>query len=319
MRLQKDSKVFLMGVLADTLISKGYNAADAANAEKGPRAAELAKEYGVSTGGSSSAGFSSLDPQQAIQASIKALQDANKPAVESLQASIPETQAKYAQTRSQLQASQAPLEQKYKNLLEQIKGQKTADVTSQTKATNATLAARGLSTQDPGAQQDLQNAIQPINSNYANLENQTGLAEADAVRALQDSIANLTPQETSDTRAIQNAIAQLYSGAGQQGVSTGLNLYSTNLASKQAADAAAAQKAQQDIANEIARAQLANQTKETNYAINKPYYQPSTSAADADILRQILGMGSQSSTPSSFQSIYGPVNPKTNATPGYNQ
>ena len=36
-----------MGALAQALIAKGYNPTDAANAENGPRAAELAKEYGV--------------------------------------------------------------------------------------------------------------------------------------------------------------------------------------------------------------------------------------------------------------------------------
>lgn len=46
-----------MGALADILVSRGgYNMTDALNAEKGPRAAELAKEFGASTGSSGSSG-----------------------------------------------------------------------------------------------------------------------------------------------------------------------------------------------------------------------------------------------------------------------
>ena len=45
-----------------------------------------------------------------------------------------------------------------------------------------------------------------------------------------NSIANLTPQETADQRAIANAIASLQSGAAQTGISQGLSLYSTKLA-----------------------------------------------------------------------------------------
>lgn len=41
-----------MGALAQALIARGYNQTDAENAEKGPRAAELAREYGVDDNGS---------------------------------------------------------------------------------------------------------------------------------------------------------------------------------------------------------------------------------------------------------------------------
>lgn len=307
-----------MGALADALVSKGgYNSIDAQNAENGPRAAELSREFLGSSSSSSSGNFKSIDPGETIRAAISAMQEVNKPAVDSLQASIPETQAKYAQTRTQLQASQAPMEQKYQALLDKIKGQQTQDVTAQTKATNATLAARGLSTQDPGAQQDLAGALQPINYQYTGLANETGLAQVDAVRQLQDSIANLTPQETSDTRAIQNAIGQLTSGAGQAGLSAGINLYGTNLSAQQAAQAAQQQQAQQAIANQLAQAQLANQTKQTNYETAKPYYQPEAPNNDLAVLQQILGMSSQTNTPSSFQPIYGPPNPKTGQIGGY--
>lgn len=62
-----------MGVLANALVQRGYNMTDALNAENGPRAAELAKEYGVG-GGTTSGGNPQLDVNKAIQDSFQRLQ-----------------------------------------------------------------------------------------------------------------------------------------------------------------------------------------------------------------------------------------------------
>lgn len=64
-----------MGALADILVSKGgYNKTDALNAEKGPRAAELAKEFGVSLGGDSN--LSATDQlTQSVSNTINSLWD----------------------------------------------------------------------------------------------------------------------------------------------------------------------------------------------------------------------------------------------------
>lgn len=174
------------------------------------------------------------DPNSIIQESIKRMQEANAPAIRSLQASIPETQAKYAQTRQQLQAQQPSLEQRYQNTLDSIKNQKTADVSAQTRITSNELGKRGLTGDSTLAQQEVQNAVQPINAQYTNLEQQTALSREDAIRSLQNQLANLTPQEVADTRSIQNAIAQLQSGAASQGVTQGLNLNAQNIAQQNA-------------------------------------------------------------------------------------
>jgi hypothetical protein len=285
---------------AQSLISQGYGGYAGwgdTEADADFRATGGSGKKTTPSGSSSSSagGFSSLNPQDSINAAIEAMKKANEPAIASFQAQIPEIQSKYAQTKSQLQASQPSLEQRYQGLLDQIKGQQTADVTAQTKATNATLAARGLSTQDSGAQEDLAGALQPINSQYTGMATQTGLAKEDAIRDLQDRIANLTPQEQSDVRAVQNAIAGLSSGAGQSGVQAGLNLYSTNLSAQQAAQQRADQQAQQAVANQLAQAQLANQTKQVNYETGKPYSTDS-GVGDISALQAIFG-GNKSSEP----------------------
>lgn len=182
-------------------------------------------------GGSSApvSGGSTNDPSAIIRESIKRMQEANAPAVQSLQASIPEVQSKYAQTRQQLQAQQPSLEQRYQQTLDSIKNQKTQDVNAQTRITSNEMGKRGLTGDSTLAQQEIQNAVQPVNAQYTNLEQQTALSREDAIRALQNQLANLTPQETADTRSIQNAIAQLQSGAASQGVTQGMNLYQNQL------------------------------------------------------------------------------------------
>lgn len=207
----------------------------------------------------STAGVGGQDPIALAKQTMALQQEANKPAMESLQAQLPEISQKYGQARSQLQAQQPSLEQRYSNLLAEIKGKQTADVASQTRITSGELGKRGLVGSSTLAQQELQNAVQPINAQYAGLTNQTGLAQADALRELQNSIANLTPQETADQRAIANAMAQLQAGGASQGISQGLGLYSTNLAQSNADRTFAEQQKQTAIQNALAQLQ-ANRT-----------------------------------------------------------
>jgi hypothetical protein len=68
-----------MGILADVLVSKGgYNPADALNAENGPRAQELAREFGVNLGGSSVMGDYATNFADQIVSSQQELIDRQK-------------------------------------------------------------------------------------------------------------------------------------------------------------------------------------------------------------------------------------------------
>lgn len=255
------------------------------------------------------------DPYDAIKKAIEMQKQANQPTVDSYNAQIPEIQQKYDQTRSQLQASQPSLDEKYKNLLDSIKGNQTQDVNNQTRITSNELGKRGILGSSTLADQEIQNAVTPLNQKYTGLLKDTTLAQSDADQALQNQIANLTPQETSDVRAVNNAIAQLQSGAATSGANLGLNIYNSNVQQQQqqvqndlAAKQLAAQQAQQQIANSIAQQQLANQTRETNYTTGKPYYQPQAdNSVDlsglGDFLSKYLNNGSNGGAPSTFQPL----------------
>lgn len=209
----------------------------------------LKSQFQTAQSASSSSSFS--DPQSSIKEAIRMTQEANKPAVESLRASMPEVSQKYAQTKTQLQGQSSSLEERYKNLLSSIKGQGESDVNRQTVITSNELGKRGITGDSTIAQQEIQNATSPLRQKYATLEKETGLAREDALKNLQDSITGLTSQETADLRSIQNAIAQLESGASSSGIQTGLSLYSQQLAQQNADRQFSEQKRQNDIAEAI--------------------------------------------------------------------
>jgi hypothetical protein len=260
------------------------------------------------------------NPQKAIEKAVAMQKEAIQPAVSSLQASIPETQAKYSQARQQLQSQEMPLQDRYKNLIDSIKGQKAESINKQTIITNSELAKRGLSGDSTMAQQEIQNVIEPISRNYMGMEKEAGLAREDSLRMLRDAITNLTPQEVADTRSIQNAIAQLQSGAGQAGIGQGLNLYQSNLDNtfrQQQFDEA---KRQNDLAEKLAGAKSNYLTLSEGQTIIDPNtgqivytapktYKPESPSGGMDLtaLMQILGGNTTSmgktETPSTFQPI----------------
>lgn len=255
--------------------------------------------------GSGSYSGGSIGPQSSFEDTLKRTielsQQANKPAVDSLQASIPEQSAKFAQQRTQLEAEKQPLKDRYQSLLAQIKGNQKVSEDRQFVTTNNELGKRGISGDSTLAQQEITNALNPITQQYTGLYTDTGLAQESDLRSLVNQIANSSTTETEANRLVQNAIAQLQAGGAQSGINLGSNLFQFNtaqntqqeLARQQAAfqsQQLTAQQQQNAIDNAIKQQQLANQTKETNYAVNKPYYQPTTGGgSDISALQAIFG------------------------------
>ena len=182
--------------------------------------------------------------------------EAIKPIVASLEATKPEITSKYNLARNQLQASEQPLKDRYQTLLDSINTQKTSDVSAQTRVTNSELAKRGITNDSTLAQQEVLNATQPLNERYTNLSTQTGLEREDSLRSLQDSIANLTPQETADLRAISDAIAQIQANSAQTGIAQSLDLYSRGLDNQLAQQELGERQKQNAIANALAQAKF---------------------------------------------------------------
>lgn len=158
----------------------------------------------------------------AVKRALELQQQANQPAVSSLQASIPEIQQGFSQQREQITAEQAPLQERYKNLLADIKQQGKVREEAQTRVTSGELGKRGIVGSSTLAQQEIQQAVDPIRADVMGATRDIGLSREDSMRALQNQLANLLPQETEQVRAVQNAIAQLQAGGSREAIQTAL-------------------------------------------------------------------------------------------------
>lgn len=194
--------------------------------------------------------------EDTVKKAIEMQKTANAPAVASMQAQIPEIASQYAAQKANVTAQQQTLSDRYKNLLDSLNTNKTADVNKQTLITSNELGKRGILPASTLAQQEVQNAVQPVTAQYNNLQTQTALDQTSGQQSLEALMNQLTSGQVADTRSVNNAIAQLQSGAASSGITTGSNLYGQNQATL-AAQAAQLYKEQQDkIANDLAQQQI---------------------------------------------------------------
>lgn len=187
-------------------------------------------------------GYSSIVQQQ-----LKLQQQANAPAVASLQQSIPEIQNKYAQTSAQLKAQQAPLEQRYQNLLNQITANQQKEEQRTSIAGARELGRRGISSESGFYDQFQNQQLSPVTQFYTGQAATTGQNREDAIRELQNLIAGVSTQETEQTRAVQNAIAQLMSGGNSQAIQNALGIYQNNQEQERLAQASEFQRQQAEL------------------------------------------------------------------------
>ena len=195
-----------------------------------------------------------------LKKAVQMAQETVKPAVSSLTASIPEIQSRFAQEKTRLQGQVQPLSDRYSSLLDEIKGNQQTATEQQTVATANELGRRGVSTTSGLGEQTIASSLLPVNRTFTPLIQQTGLSREADLSALQNQITGLTGQETTSLRDIQNAIAQLQSGAATGAVPTALSLLGSQQQASQFAQ-------QQDFA----RQQLAQQQSQfdTTTALSK--------------------------------------------------
>ena len=240
----------------------------------------FAKTYG----GASSSGNGGSQ-EDVIKRAIQMQQEANKPAVQSLEASIPEIQKNYQNQQQQLTTEKSSLKERYDNLLAGIKGNQTTAENRQTVTTRNELGRRGITGNSGLFEQTVTDAVNPITQQYTTLYKDTGLQGESAMRDLLNQITNLGSQQTEQERAVRNAVAQLQSGAASTGITQGLQQYSTQ--QQQAAAQAASEQQAKLAEREQALQELIYNTiqlPESQYAINKPYYKETGGSGSNDPL-----------------------------------
>lgn len=237
-----------------------------------------------------------------IKRTIALQQEANKPAIQSLQASIPELNQQYTGAIQRAEGQRKPLEDRYKNLIDEIKGNQVSSENRQTVTTRNELGRRGL----VGGglyDQTLTDAVNPITQQYSGLLKDTGIAQEQGIQGINELIAQLTGQQTNATRGVQNSIAQLQSGAAQAGISGGQQQYQfeqQQAFQKQQAEEAARQRA---IENALAQAQASAKSPYLTLSEGQTVYDPSSMAALYTAPKTYKGTGG-SNLPS-LQSIFG--------------
>jgi len=191
---------------------------------------------GAGKGGPTSSSSTSSTPDYSALArqSLQLQQEANKPAVESLQASIPEIQKSTQIAKSTLEASKAPLTERYKSIIDQLKGREVTETTAQQTALSQEYGKRGIPLQSGAFQQDLLRKTQQISQNYGGAIKDVGLSQEQDLIDITNKIAQLDLDEVEKTRAIQNAIAQIQAGASSSAISNALTLYQQQQTANQA-------------------------------------------------------------------------------------
>lgn len=174
----------------------------------------------ISSGGSS--GGTDL---AATQAQILSMyQKAAEPAIKSYEASIPETQSKFAFERTKLEEQRKPLEQRYQNLLDEITRQQNVAVGATTTQTAQGLGVRGILGSSELYGKTINQAVQPIQAQYATLTKDVGLERENKLMELNNLLTQTGTQEVETIRAIRNAIATLQSGAGTDATNAAINM-----------------------------------------------------------------------------------------------
>lgn len=261
-----------------------------------------------------------LNFDSVLKRATQMAQEAVKPAVSSLTASIPETQARFSQERTRLEGQAAPLTARYESLLNDIKGRQQTSTEQQTLATANELGRRGVSTTSGLGEQTITSANAPITRDYAGLIEQTGLSREADLSALQGQITGLTGQSTDAVRAIQNAIAQLQSGAATGAVPTALSLLGQQQSANQfgqqlsqqqqqydstAAQGKAAQELQSKIFNLINLPESQANVQNIQSQISNRNATPPTNGLDVNSFLQQFGIGQpQQTTKPSLSSFF---------------
>ncbi len=218
-----------MGALANTLIQHGYNPTDAASAENGPRAAELAKEYGVSLGGNSGS-YSANTGNSSVDSIINN-------SISSLSGLFPKNQTPYAQANPfsfdealATQASTAEYSPYYNDLLTQYTQQVETNKSRSNEDLTNTLAqlAAGKEYYQGTQRTLLDRSIDQTNKGYAgNGLFFSGAKEKDIQNLKTDYNSNLQGYNLGQNNQIQGA--QTQNQRTQQDQTTGLDQYTKNI------------------------------------------------------------------------------------------
>jgi len=209
---------------------------------------------------------------------LQLAQEANKPAIASMEASIPEIQAATQSSKAALEASKAPLTERYQAIIDQLKGREQKETLAQQTALSQEYGKRGVPLSSGMFTQDLLGKTQNISQYYGGLQKETEASRSADLQDIATKISQLPIEETEKIRAVRNAIAQLQSGASSSAITNALDLYKNTISENRLQQAQAlAEKQYSEVTLPESKATIANKGK--------------SSSSDLSALLSILGGG----------------------------
>lgn len=214
-----------MGALADALVSKGYNRTDAENAEKGPRAEELAREYlGSSSSGSSGSGaastpsLSSLYSDEALKEALEISRQSQDQVVNALEGQKPLITQAAEQTKAGYESTQTTLSQKYDNLLAELTRKESVDISSTGLAAGREFGKRGIPLSSGAYDEALIERYTPIKQFYAGQTKDTELAKQSSYLEIATKINQLPGETAQKLNDLELVIANVKAGYSDKAV-----------------------------------------------------------------------------------------------------
>ena len=152
-----------------------------------------------------------------------------EPALQSLRASKPEVSKIYETRQGQLEAEKQPLIDRYSNLIADLTGREKKQLGEQGKALSGLYSMRGIDLQSPAYLQDLAGKQGDITQAYGVQRKDVGLGQEADLRDLSNQVTNLSVQKDTALRDVEQQIANLMSGAGNQAINDALQMARENV------------------------------------------------------------------------------------------
>src|SRR3990167_6262572 len=149
-------------------------------------------------------------------------QEAIKPALESLQASKPEVSRIYETRQGQLEAEKQPLQERYQTLIDELTRRETQETTRTSTALATEYGKRVIDLRSGIFEKTRGEALSDIERFYGGQQKETTLAREGDLRDLANQVTNLSVQKDTALRDVEQQIANLMAGAGNQAINDAL-------------------------------------------------------------------------------------------------
>ena len=148
-----------------------------------------------------------------------------RPAIESLELSKGEIGTRYGVRTEQLQAKEQPLKERYQVLIDELTRREGQETARTGKIMGTEYGKRGIPLSSGMYQQALGQELSDTERFYGGQQKETTLAREADLKDLTDAIQNVEQERITTMREIDQSIANLKAGAGNQAITDAMQMY----------------------------------------------------------------------------------------------